>query len=105
MRYYVLTSRKDKQVAVEKTAGKGCFDFIMWHSDAKVRIMDYHASPKILERRKFIQEYFKNTGDENSTFELAEKMIAGKNNILPLISLLGLTEQYVEYREVNRKNL
>lgn len=105
MIYFVLTSKKGKAILTSKEADKECFSFIMKHSDAKIRSMDFNASPRVMDKRLFITKFHKATKDENSTFMLAEKLISGKNNLMPLIFMLGLKEQYEAYKEVTSKNL
>jgi adenylate cyclase class IV len=102
--YYIITSKKKENILVTKNYNE-CFDFIVKNPDAKIRTIDHTAKPRILDKRNFLKEFYKNTDDKNKFFELVEIMVTYVNNMYDLLNSIGLKEDYKTYKKVTNNTL
>ncbi len=101
---YLITSKKNMELLISENYEK-CFGFIVKNNDAKIRVIDYRAKPRILNRRIFLKNYLENTDDLNKFFALAEIMIAGRTNLVDFFSEMGKSHQWNAYKLHNQKIL
>ena len=114
MIYWILTSKRYRRV-LATSSFEEAYEFIVKNfRDVKIRKMDWTAKPKILDRRKFLIEFYKATQSPNQEeaiknkhklFQMAELIIKGKNNFYDFLHLLDLKDSYRKYKEVTKNKL
>lgn len=103
-KYYILTSKKKEKILVTKDYNE-CFDFIVKNKDTKIRTIDHNAKPRILDKRNFLKDFYKNVQNKSKFFELIEIMVTYSNNMYALLNLLKLKDDYNAYKKITHNTL
>lgn len=98
--YYIITDAKKKAILVTKNYLE-IFDFVLKNKKSKIRLIDYTAKPRILDRRTFLNSFLENTQDQEKFYVLARILVKGKNNLRAFYISLG-EKLELEFRETNK---
>ena len=114
MIYYVLTSKRYKRILITKSFEEA-YEFITKnYRDVKIRKMNWEAKPKIVDRRKFLREFFnatqgtdqdQATKNKHRMFQMAELIIKGKTNFYDFLHLMDMKVEYRKYKELTKDKL
>lgn len=98
MTHYVVTSQKSKKILTSKSYTE-IAEFIKQNQDARIRTIDYTGKTKILNKKVFLQRYLQFTKDKITFFALTEIMIPLAKNYLYFIAILGLADDFKDYKK------
>lgn len=106
--YYIINSIKHRRCIVTRSLDKA-YDFFMSNIDARVRVMDWEVRPRIMDKRKFIEELYnaseKTHADKQRVFKITKRSIKGKNNKRDFLVSMGLYKDYLKWQEVTKNML
>jgi len=100
-KHYIVSDTSTERIIITKNYSK-IYDFIVCNPNSKIRTIGLDAKSKILDRRKFLTAYFKNTTNNNKFYELVKILIKEDYNRIKYLKETGLKNKYRYY--MNHKN-
>jgi len=99
--HFIVSDIETERMIITKNYSK-IYDFIVCSPNSKIRTIGLDIKPKILDRRKFLTSYLKNTINNNYYFELVKILIKEDYNRIKHLKETGLKDKYRYY--MNNKN-
>ena len=95
--------QKNKRI-LNTRAFQEAYEFILKNKDSKVKKMDLTGKAKIMDKRKFIIEFYdaskKQWEDKQKVFRMTDILIKRYSNKNHFLNILGLKKDYTEYNEL-----